>query len=181
MRLPLVGLSVLLGLILCLCAFPVGAGEPVYRSYGQSHHYDYGHGRYSVRDAYYDRQLADEIVERLRREFVTRGDLAELVQALKGQSSEEPLRMPLIGKEPIEPVSPVQKILDASCVKCHGKTNPDGDLDLSDADAVGRGDRWAVHGWSAVGDMPKSGKLLDAEQLEELYQWAREAPPERTR
>lgn len=142
----------------------------------------FGNGRYSVREAYSDRILADQIVDRLRNElrgeFVTKSEFLQAIRAMKeGDPGEgwKPPQKPSPSPDPmpkIGPTSPIQEIFDRSCVSCHSGDRPSGDVDLTDETALSKLEKSAVFGQIALGAMPRSGDPLPDAEAALVGRWA---------
>ena len=133
---------------------------------------------FSVGDYYRDTYLAERVEQKLQREFVTRAELAALIQALKEKGGPGPVP----GIEPVPGPAPeptgVQRIFNDHCISCHGGARPAKGLDLTDADRLSRGRRFEVHAFVNSGEMPRGGDALGDDVVDELYRWAKSAPRE---
>lgn len=120
-------------------------------------------------------------------------DTAAEVRALRQeiQDLRRSLRAPQISPEQIVPPMPevnnnqparnqnadLLKVVNASCVKCHGVVPKDNTLSLITADGqlanISEGMKWKAHGLVASGEMPKSGPAVKDQEVLLFYNFAK--------
>ncbi len=115
---------------------------------------------FSIDSYYRDKLLVDAIVGRLKQENLP---IPKEIDLSPPDSRNVPTTVP----------EGLESIVAKSCIKCHGKDNPGGRVDLSDLSTVPVGVRWQAHGLVNSGEMPKAVSALEDKAVLLFYEWAK--------
>lgn len=115
---------------------------------------------FSINDYYRDKILVDAVAGRV-------------VELWKGEKGEVIPKLTPPEKTSTAVPEGLVKVVEVSCIKCHGPTTPGGRVDLSDLGSVDPGLRWYAHGLVNSGEMPKGVAALKDEEVLLFYEWAK--------
>lgn len=165
-------------------------------AYKQHYYYDYGHEKiillpkvvevevhrdhyYSIDPYYQQSLLADAIVGRL---LQAQNKTAPVRTGYPSTPVTTPPSSPTKkGSQEVKAGSyqepKLLKVINDSCVKCHGANSSNIALVTADGKLadISEGEAWKCFGLVNSGEMPKASKSLNDEQVKLFYEWAKNA------